>query len=127
MTVTKETAAPGAASSGPTFESLNPATGDVVGVHPIHTKADVDAAVQRAREAAGWWSALSFGERADYLLTWRSVITRRIAQLSELVHLETGKPNGDAQLEIVLAIDHIAWAAKHAKKVLGPQKVSRVC
>src|SRR4029079_18312007 len=25
--------------------------------------------------------------------------------------------------EIVLAIDHIAWAAKHAKKVLGSHKV----
>ena len=39
------------------------------------------------------------------------------------MHLETGKPTGDAQLEIVLAIDHIDWAAKNAKKVLGPHKV----
>ena len=51
------------------------------------------------------------------------MITRRIAQLAELVHQETGKPHGDAQLEIVLAIDHLAWAAKHAKKVLGRRKV----
>jgi aldehyde dehydrogenase (NAD+) len=123
MTATIETPAPGAASSGATFESLNPANGDVVGVHPVCSRADVDAAVQRAREGADWWAALSFGERAGFLLAWRSVITRRIAQLSELVHLETGKPTGDAQLEIVLAIDHIAWAAKHAKKVLGSQKV----
>ena len=39
------------------------------------------------------------------------------------MHLETGKLSGDAQLEIVLAIDHIAWAARHTKKVLGSQKV----
>ena len=123
MTATIERPAPGAASSGATFESLNPANGDVVGVHPICSKADVDAAVQRAREGADWWGALSFGERAEFLLAWRSVITRRIAQLAQLVHLETGKPTGDAQLEIVLAIDHIAWAAKHAKKVLGSRKV----
>jgi aldehyde dehydrogenase (NAD+) len=82
----------------------------------------VDAAVERAREGADWWGALSFGERAHYLPTWRSVITRRIAQLSELAHLETGKPTGDAQLEIVLAIDHIAWAAKHARR-LGSHRV----
>jgi len=31
-----------------------------------------------------------------YLPTLRSVITRRIARLSELAHLETGKPTGDA-------------------------------
>ncbi|MDT5314143.1 MAG: hypothetical protein QOE74_3163, partial [Mycobacterium sp.] len=71
MTSTIETPAPGAASSGATFESLNPANGDVVGVHPIHSSADVDAAVQRARDAAGWWGGLSFEERAEYLLTWR--------------------------------------------------------
>ena len=106
-----------------TFNSLNPATGDVVGTHALTSKADVDAAVARAREAAGWWGALSFDERAEHLLTWRSVITRRLAQLADLSHRETGKPHGDAQLEIVLAIDHIAWAAKHAEKVLGPRKV----
>ena len=108
----------------PTFDSLNPANGDVVGTHAIASKAEVDAAVARAREAADWWGALTFKERGEYLLTWRSVITRRIAQLADLSHRETGKPHGDAQLEIILAIDHIAWAAKHAKKVLGSQKVS---
>ncbi|GAB3039133.1 aldehyde dehydrogenase [Nocardioides flavus (ex Wang et al. 2016)] len=107
-----------------TFDSLDPATGDVVDTHPVTDKDGVDAAVARARTAAGWWSELSFDERADVLLTWRSVITRRIAQLADLVHRETGKPHGDAQLEIVLAVDHIAWAAKHARKVLGPRRVS---
>ena len=123
MTATVGTPVSSTAPSGATFESLNPANGDVVGVHHIHSREDVDAAVQRARDAADWWSGLSFEERAEYLLTWRSVITRRIAALAELVHLETGKPTGDAQLEIVMAIDHIAWAAKHAKKVLGSRKV----
>ena len=46
MTATIEPPAPGAASSGATFDSLNPANGDVVGVHPICSKADVDAAVR---------------------------------------------------------------------------------
>jgi acyl-CoA reductase-like NAD-dependent aldehyde dehydrogenase len=121
MTATIDTPAP--TSATPTFESLNPANGDLVGVHPIVDKAGVDAAVARAREAAGWWGALSFDERAEYLLTWRSVITRRIAQLAQVSHLETGKPHSDAHLEIILAIDHIAWAAKNAKKVLGQHKV----
>ena len=106
-----------------TFDSLNPANGDLVGTYPVATKADVDAAVARARDAADWWGNLTFAERGEYLLTWRSVITRRIAQLADLSHRETGKPHGDAQLEIILAIDHIAWAAKHAKKVLGSSKV----
>ena len=115
---------PRAGARADTFDSLDPATGDVVGTHPVHGRADVDAAVARARDTSAWWAGLSFAERADHLLTWRSVMARRIAQLSHLVHRETGKPHADAQLEIVLAIDHVAWAAKNAKKVLGPQGVS---
>jgi acyl-CoA reductase-like NAD-dependent aldehyde dehydrogenase len=122
MTATLE---PTAATDAPveTFDSYNPANGDLVGTHRVTSKAEVDAAVARAREAADWWGSLSFDERAECLLTWRSVITRRIAQLADLSHRENGKPHGDAQLEIILAIDHVAWAAKNAKKVLGPHKV----
>lgn len=122
MTATIDTPA---ATDAPveTFDSLNPANGDLVGTHPVASKADVDAAVARARDAAGWWGNLTFAERGEYLLTWRSVITRRLAQLADISHRETGKPHGDAQLEIILAIDHITWAAKHAKKVLGTSKV----
>ncbi len=50
-------------------------------------------------------------------------MTRRIAQLAEVMHQETGKPHGDAMLESALAIDHLAWAASHAEKVLKRRKV----
>src|SRR5580692_11296928 len=46
-----------------------------------------------------------------------------MARLAELVHTETGKPLADAQLEILLAIVHIDWAAKNAHKVLRPRRV----
>src|SRR5204862_6264303 len=32
-------------------------------------------------------------------------------------------PDEDAVLEITLAVDHIAWAARHARPVLGPRRV----
>ena len=108
-----------------TFDSLDPATGEVVGTYPVHDAAAVSAAVVRARAgAAGFWSTLSFAERARRLARWAGVLSRRIGQLAEVVHAETGKPHSDAQLEIVLAIEHIAWAARHAGKVLGPRKTS---
>ncbi len=114
-------AAPGARE---TFDSLSPITGDVVGTHPVHTAEEVEAAVARAHEAAAWWSSLSYDERADLLVKWKGVIARRIAQLADVVHQETGKPHSDATLEAALALDHVDWAAKHAKKVLGRHKVS---
>ncbi|MCW2846803.1 MAG: Aldehyde dehydrogenase [Marmoricola sp.] len=107
-----------------TFDSLSPVTGDVVGTWPVHSAEDVQDAVERAREGAAWWSSLTFDERAERLTAWAGVMTRRVAQLADVVHQETGKPHSDATLEAALALDHIAWAAKHARKVLGRHKVS---
>ncbi|EHR53695.1 NAD-dependent aldehyde dehydrogenase [Saccharomonospora marina XMU15] len=107
-----------------TFDSLNPATDEVVGTYPVHTDQDVTEAVERARAAAAWWNSLGFAGRADRLRQWKSVVARRMESLCQVVSEETGKPFGDAQLEIVLAIEHIAWAARNARKVLGPQRRS---
>lgn len=106
-----------------TFDSLDPRTGDVVASHPVHSEEDVRAAVARAREAAAWWSSLGWDERRTYLEQWKGVITRRIAQLVEVVHAETGKPHGDALLEVSIGIDHLGWAAAHAEKVLRRHRV----
>ena len=106
-----------------TFDSLNPATDEPVGTFPVFGEDEVNETVAKAREAAAWWSALSFAERKTKLLAWKSYLTRYIMRLAEVVHAETGKPTSDAQLEILLAIVHIDWAAKHARKVLGPHKV----
>jgi acyl-CoA reductase-like NAD-dependent aldehyde dehydrogenase len=107
-----------------TFDSLDPATGRVVGSHPIHTPADVDLAVQRARGAAEIWADLDFSGRAPHLARWRALLVERADELADLVHDETGKPTADAMLEIVLAVDHLAWATKHAPKVLKRRRVS---
>jgi acyl-CoA reductase-like NAD-dependent aldehyde dehydrogenase len=96
----------------------------VVASYPVQDAEEVAAAVDRARIAATWWSELGFAGRAERLAKWKGVLTRRMAQLADVVHAETGKPYGDAQLEIVLAIDHIAWATRNARKVLGPHRRS---
>jgi acyl-CoA reductase-like NAD-dependent aldehyde dehydrogenase len=105
------------------LEVRNPATGDLVAVHAVATAEDVDAAVAWAREYAAWWGELGFAGRRHYLDLWKGVITRRMAQLADVVHQETGKPHADAMLEIGLAIDHLDWAAAHAEKALGRRKV----
>ena len=107
-----------------TFDSLSPVTGDVVGTYPIHSAEEVTAAVSAAREHAAWWAALSFDERKEHLTIWKGAMTRRLPQLAAIVHAETGKPHGDAMLEASLAIDHIAWAAGNAEKVLKRHRVS---
>ncbi|GAA2363441.1 aldehyde dehydrogenase [Catellatospora methionotrophica] len=103
--------------------STNPATGDVVARLPVATAADVAAAVERARAAAAWWAGLGWRERRRRLLAWRSLLVTRMQELAELMHREGGKPVDEALLEIVVSVDHAAWAAKHARKVLGPRRV----
>ncbi len=106
-----------------TFDSLDPATGDVVGTYAVHTDEQVREAVARARTAYAWWAAQGASGRKGYLRAWKGVLARRLQELAELVHRENGKPRADAILEITLAIDHIEWAAKHAGKVLGPRRM----
>ncbi|WP_131740035.1 aldehyde dehydrogenase family protein [Actinomadura roseirufa] len=106
-----------------TFASLNPATGEVVAEHPVHDDAAVAAALGRAREAAHWWGALGWKERRVRLLNVKGSLTRNLGRMAELVHQETGKPLKDAQLEIIMAVAHLDWAARNAAKVLGPRSV----
>ncbi|GIH74784.1 aldehyde dehydrogenase family protein [Planobispora longispora] len=107
-----------------TFDSLNPVTGAVVGTHPVHDAAAVRAAVAAAGPAAEWWAGLGWDERRRRLLDYKAVITRDIARIVTMIHEETGKPKADATLEVILTITHLDWAARNARKVLGPRRVS---
>ena len=102
------------------FDSLDPATGQVLATWPRRSAAEVEQTVLRAREASAWWQAQGPEARRRHLRAWKGVLARRLHELADLVHRENGKPHADAVLEITLAVDHIEWAAKHAAKVLGP-------
>ncbi len=106
-----------------TFDSYDPATGAVLTSWPVHTDEQVREAVVRGRAAAAWWAALGFDGRRTHLSAWKGEIARGMTSLADVVHGENGKPVPDAVLEITLAVDHIAWAAKNAPRVLGPRKV----
>ena len=105
------------------FDSLDPATGEVLASWPVDDERSVSEAVDRARVAAQWWADLGYDARQERMLAWKGVVVRRIRQLANQVHRENGKPVDDAILEIVLAVDHIHWAAKHARRELGPRTV----
>jgi acyl-CoA reductase-like NAD-dependent aldehyde dehydrogenase len=113
----------GPARPAESFDSLNPATSEVIATFGVFSEDDVAQTVERAHEAASWWASLSWAERRTRLLAWKSYLTRYIGRLAELVHTETGKPLADAQLEILLAIVHVDWAARNARKVLRPRRV----
>ncbi|WP_433732295.1 aldehyde dehydrogenase family protein [Nocardia sp. CA-129566] len=106
------------------LQSVDPATGEVIGTHTIADADAVRAAVAKARSAAATWGGLSFDERRKHLLRWSSQLVADSEEFTALIHKENGKPLDDAFLELMLALEHIAWAAKNAKKVLSPKKVA---
>lgn len=103
--------------------STNPVTGEEAGRFPVADSDLVTAAVERARAAAGWWSGLDYAHRRARLLAWRSVLANRLPELVALMHREGGKPRIDAVTEVAAAIDHIAWAARNARRVLRSRRV----
>jgi aldehyde dehydrogenase (NAD+) len=123
MTSTEEARPTSVDGDTATFESLNPGSGAVVATFPIDRDVAVHFAVERARIASEWWQSIGFDGRSRHLASFKGELARRISELADLVHEENGKPHADAVLEITLVIDHISWAAGHARKVLGPRPV----
>lgn len=106
-------------ASGPTVPRSGhthpgPGSGDAV--------ARVGQAVAVAREHQSWWAGLGFAGRRELLDRWRHDIADGIDELAALAREEMGKPHGDAVLEIGMALEHLAWAARNARKVLGRRR-----
>lgn len=110
--------------TGPTFTSLDPRDGSVLGEYPVAGPEEVALAVERARAAARWWAAQGPRGRREWLLEYKRAISSRAQELADLISAETGKPDEDATLEVMLAVSHLEWAAKNADKVLRRRSVS---
>ena len=110
-------------SSSERLSSYNPATGDVIGTVPIHTAAEVDAAVARARVAAQSWSTLSFMARGEELAAFRRALAAAADELAELLHRENGKPEIEALTEVMMALSHLKHAASRAESAMETRKV----
>ncbi|KJE24216.1 NAD-dependent aldehyde dehydrogenase [Frankia torreyi] len=112
-----------AAAADSTFASTNPVTGAVVGHFPVCSPRRVSAAVAAARDAAPWWAGLGAAARRDHLLRWAAHLARHDRELVELLHAENGKTAADARIELLLTLEHIRWAARHAGRVLRTRRV----
>jgi len=111
-------------TNGETLPSYDPSTGAVIGSVPIHTAAEVDAAVARARVAAQSWSTRSFEARAEELTAFRKALAADADALAELLHRENGKPLLEAYVEVMMALGHVQHAAARAAEAMAPRKVS---
>src|SRR3954453_24193812 len=84
--------------SGKTFETLNPANGEVMCRVAEGDKADIDLAVKAAREAfeKGPWSRMTPSERGRLLHKLADAVEAHKPELAALETLDNGKPIADA-------------------------------
>ena len=108
-------------SQAATFDKADPATGEVIGQYKNFSQAEVFDCVDAAHLASNRWQEFGFIARKKTLLKWAAFITKNQNEIAQLVASECGKPIGDASLEVSIAIDHIAWAAKHAEQIMQKQ------
>ncbi len=108
------------ASSGATFPTINPATGETLAEVAACSADDVDFAVAKAREAFedGRWSRLHPSERKRILIHLAKLIERNRNELAVLESLDSGKPVRDCvEIDLPETINTIKWHAEALDKI----------
>ncbi len=99
-----------------TFETRNPATGEVLAVVAQADAREVDFAVRAARRALPGWQALTGHGRARYLYAFARGIQKHARRLAVLETLDNGKPIREARdLDVPLAARHFYYHAGWAQ------------
>ncbi|WP_288481043.1 CoA-acylating methylmalonate-semialdehyde dehydrogenase [uncultured Deinococcus sp.] len=96
--------------SGRSAPVYNPATGQVQAQVPLASAAEVDAAVQAAREAARTWRLVPLGRRAEIMFRFRAQLDARRDELARIVTREHGKVHSDALGEIARGLENVDYA-----------------
>ena len=108
------------AQSGETFESRNPARqSDLVGHFPLSGRADVDAAVQAAREAFETWRLVPAPKRGEILKRVGDLLTERKNEIAFEMTREMGKPHFETKGDVQEAVDTAYYAMTMGRQLFG--------
>ena len=109
-------------ASGKTFETIHPATEEVICEVAEGDKEDVDAAVDAARDAFenGPWATMDARDRGALMYKLADLIEEEADELAALETLDNGKPISDSRAaDIPLVIDCLRYYAGWADKIQG--------
>src|SRR5579872_1654130 len=103
-----------------TFNSINPATGEVLATIKVDGPAEVDAAVQAAAEAQRKWAATTGTERGRILRRAADILRSRNAELARLETQDTGKPIQETSVvDVISGADCLEYFAGVAATLAG--------
>ncbi len=109
------------AESGKTFQTINPATEEVIAEVPLAGDADVDKAVKAARAAQPGWAAMPLMMRSMVLQKMAAAMREHLEELAQLDSLEHGTPITAARMWAGLAPMLLEYAAGACRTVVGEQ------
>ncbi len=105
-------------AAGSYFDSVNPATDEVLSSIAQANSTDVDSAVTSARRAFKKWSTLPGKERAKYLFRLARMIQERAREFAVIETLDGGKPIRESRdIDIPLAAQHFFYYAGWTDKL----------
>ncbi|OEF28122.1 betaine-aldehyde dehydrogenase [Vibrio rumoiensis] len=111
------------ATSGETFTSYNPATGEAIAEIGQASQGDLDKAIASAKQGFQIWSKMSAVERSRILLKAVEILRVRNDELAALEVADTGKPLQEAlEVDIVTGADVIEYFANLVPSLQGEQQ-----
>ncbi|MEI4273228.1 NAD-dependent succinate-semialdehyde dehydrogenase [Klenkia sp. LSe6-5] len=113
-----------AASSGATFDVLDPADGSLIAQVADGTTEDVTAAVDAASAALPGFAATAPRQRSEMLRRAFQILTDRAEEFARLMSLENGKALPDAKAELTYAAEFFRWFAEEAVRIDGDYRVA---
>ncbi|PVZ16387.1 MULTISPECIES: betaine-aldehyde dehydrogenase [unclassified Pseudomonas] len=110
------------ASSGETFDAINPATGEVLAKVQRANREDVDRAIESAEKGQKIWAAMTAMERSRVLRKAVDLLRERNDELAMLETLDTGKSYSETRyVDIVTGADVLEYYAGLAVAIEGEQ------
>lgn len=110
------------ATSGKTFQTINPANGEVLADVQVASLADVDAAVASANQGQRVWAGMTAVQRSRILRRAVEILRKRNDELAELETLDTGKPLSETRyVDIVTGADVLEYYAGLVPALEGQQ------
>jgi alpha-ketoglutaric semialdehyde dehydrogenase len=107
------------ATGDETFDTTNPANGETLGTFPRSSDADVDRAVEAAKEAYESWHLVPAPKRGEILFRTAQRFVDRKDELTELMVREMGKVRAEAGGDVQEAIDMTFYMAGEGRRLFG--------
>lgn len=113
-------------STGDTIDSYNPAqTDEIIGSVCQAGTAEIDRALNAAREALPAWRSTPPEKRAQYLFKAADYMRNNIYEMSALQTLEVGKQWDQAYADLAEGIDFLEYYAREMIRLGSPRRMGR--